>query len=218
MSSKQLNDNRQWDEIDDFLNVEVKEGCFPSGGIGSTLGKGRRSKYHAEHITDGQLKTLLNAQYPGFGLMLNDFSYPCGIHPHNWPEHLLFIHCAGGEARNQENKGIEEVAKVIMRRLQAQTYFGKNLRDIMLKGCGKAETAHFTSEWPGSPTFFWHKKESSLVWSKLVILVMPIFFGIKQLDNPKVLHYTRKDITPPSWTKKLKEAYVIGDHIFYDGM
>ena len=115
-----------------------------------------------------------------------------------------------GEARGEGLAGMQAVGNVIMNRVDAGSWYGASIKDVVLK---PYQFSCWNSNDPN------RAKIDALTVSQLESsMALPLARQIIAGDLPDITggatHYHAKSITP-SWASKMKRTAMIGNHIFY---
>lgn len=123
-------------------------------------------------------------------------------------ELTLLTMCIYGEARSESYEGKLAIGCVAMNRLTEGNWYGRNLREVLLK---PLQFSCFNKNDPNYPKLF---KPKANVWKDCFKAAWNSYSKLG--DDPTLgsTHYCRYTITP-KWVEQMKKMNQIGDHIFY---
>jgi len=137
---------------------------------------------------------------------------PCPDSYEHWHHLLLYAACIWGEARGEPQEGKVAVAHVIRNRGRIDGWYGKSLRDVILKD------KQFSCFNPDDPNYdkmrdpLLHDKPE--VWVECYKIVKDIIAGKIPDNTGGATHYHHRRITP-YWTEGMIETARIDNHIFW---
>lgn len=130
-------------------------------------------------------------------------------------EPVLFCQCIYGEARGEDMEGMQLVAQCIMNRYYLDTWFGRSVRDVILKSDADKKYFQFECMSPVNPNFTKLNNPESVPWIRIVRHCLPYYFGVFKPEHPLITNYHADYIDTPSWTQNMEVYKKVGRHIFY---
>ena len=122
-----------------------------------------------------------------------------------------------GEARGEGLDGMLAVASVVMNRVMADGWFGKNIKEVILK---KKQFSCFNENDPNRPLLevlaenFDHALRYNKVMRMCYWIAKGVLEGFLSSNVEDATHYHHYKVKP-YWAKQMKEVRRIGNHVFY---
>ncbi len=123
-------------------------------------------------------------------------------------ELTLLTMCIYGESRSESYEGKLAIGYVVMNRLKERKWFGKTLREVILK---PYQFSCFNQNDPNYRKLF---KPQVRYWKECFKAAWNAYSKLGQDPTEGANHYCRYNITP-KWIHKMDHKKKIGNHIFY---
>ena len=115
-----------------------------------------------------------------------------------------------GEARGEGARGMQAVANVVMNRVNAGSWYGASVKDVVLK---KWQFSCWNDNDPNK-AIIENLSERQLALNGSLAIARQVMNGSLPDITGGATHYHAKSIVP-SWAASMQKTAVIGNHIFY---
>lgn len=145
----------------------------------------------------------LIAAYVGFRLVKKGYDMTQG-------QDVYMAKTMWGEARGEGARGMQAVGNVIMNRVNAASWYGASIKDVVLK---KWQFSCWNETDPNRKVIE-PLTEQQLAANGSLSIARQVISGMLPDITGGATHYHAKGIRP-SWASSMKKTATIGNHIFY---
>lgn len=124
-------------------------------------------------------------------------------------ELTLLALCVWAEARGEPQEGKDAVAHVVLNRAEKQSWYGKNIRGVILS---PKQFSCFNEGDPNREKVLCVQNDE--VWADCAMAAWNAYLGFSDDPTGGATHYCRFDVHP-SWRSKMEQTKQIGSHIFF---